>query len=239
MNEHAHRSFDAELDRLRDLLARMGGSVEQAVADSTRALLRRDTAAAAQVIERDPLIDALERDIEQLAVRLLALRQPVADDLRLVVGSMKIASDLERIGDLAANAAKRSIVLSQLAPVGSLNGFQRIGHLVLEMLKDALDALIERDISRADDVWSRDEAVDEIYNGMFRELLTYMMEDPRNITACTHLLFIAKNMERIGDHSTNIAETVHYALSGSLISAERPKGDASSYAVVKLPRDQA
>ena len=154
-------------------------------------------------------------------------------DLRLIVAVLKIAHMLERIGDYARNAAKRGIVLAQQPALGSLNGFQRMAHLVQENLQGAIDALVQGDAARADEVWAADEPVDQIYNGIFREMLTHMMEDPRNITAATHLLFMAKNLERIGDHATNIAETVHFAVRGEALEEERPKADTSAYAVVR------
>ena len=232
---HTVRSYAEELRRLRDMIARMGGLAERQVADSTQALVRRDTDLAAEVVTRDGALDQMERDIEQFCVRLLALRQPMAADLRLIVASMKISQDLERIGDYARNAAKRAIVVSGQPLFGSMNGFSRLAVLVQENLKGAIDALVENDIARADDVWAADEPVDDIYNGIFRELLTFMMEDPRHITAATHLLFVAKNLERIGDHATNIAERVHYALAGENLPDERPKSDGSAYAVVRAP----
>ena len=232
---HIVRSYEEELKRLRDMIARMGGLAERQVADSATALIRRDTELAAEVVSRDAQLDLLEREVEAFCVRLLALRQPMAGDLRLIVTSMKISSDLERIGDYARNGAKRAIVISSQPQFASLNGFSRLAHLVQENLKGAIDALVNDDLARADEVWNADQPVDDIYNGIFRELLTFMMEDPRNITAATHLLFVAKNLERIGDHATNIAERVHYAISGQILPDERPKSDTSPYAVVRPP----
>jgi len=234
MPEHI-RSYEDDLRKLRDLIARMGGLAERQVADATAALVRRDTELAGEVVGRDPEIDAIEREIETFCVQLLALRQPMAQDLRVIVGSLKISHDLERIGDYASNAAKRSIVVASQPMHGSLNGFQRLALLVQENLKGAMDALVTDDADKADEIWANDEPVDEIYNGIFREMLTFMMEDPRNITAATHLLFIAKNLERIGDHATNIAETVHYTVVGRNLTEDRPKADVSSYAVVRAP----
>lgn len=235
MQEHIVRAYAEELRRVRELVARMGGLAERQVADSVSALVRRDADLATEVMARDADIDALEREIETFCIRLLALRQPVGADLRLVVAALKIIHEIERIGDYARNAAKRSIVLSQQPSFGSLNGFQRMATLVQENLKGAMDALVNEDAARADEVWAADQPVDEVYNGIFREMLTFMMEDPRNITAATHLLFVAKNLERIGDHATNIAETVHYAVQGEALSEERPKADSSAYAVVRPP----
>jgi phosphate transport system protein len=235
MPAHTVRSYDEDLRRLRDMVARMGGLAERQVADATAALVRRDTELASEVVQRDAQIDQLEREIEAFCVRLLALRQPMAQDLRLIVAAMKVSHDLERIGDYARNGAKRAIVLAEQPPLGSLNGFQRMARLVQENLKGAMDALVNDDASRAEEIWNADEPVDEIYNGIFREMLTHMMEDPRNITAATHLLFVAKNLERIGDHATNIAETVHYAVRGDTLPEDRPKADMSAYTVIRPP----
>ena len=235
MQEHTVRSYGEDLRRLREVIERMGGLAEQQVADAALALVRRDTDLAAEVVQRDAALDALEREIENFCIRLLALRQPMGPDLRLIVAALKISHGLERIGDYARNAAKRSIVLAEQPPLGSLNGFQRMARMVQSNLKDAIDALVNNDAAKADEVWANDEPVDEVYNGIFREMLTFMMEDPRNITAATHLLFIAKNLERIGDHATNIAETVHYAVKGEALPDDRPKADSSAYAVIRPP----
>ena len=231
--EHIVRSYDEDLRKLRDLTARMGGLAERQVADATRALVRRDTELASEVVSRDAQIDALEREIEAFCVRILALRQPMAADLRVVIAAMKASNDIERIGDYARNAAKRAIVLASLPSIGSLNGFERMAQLVQENLKAAMDAFVNDDAEAAQRVWEADEPVDAIYNGIFRELLTFMMEDPRNITAATHMLFIAKNLERIGDHTTNIAERIFYAVRGDSLPDERPKADQSAFAVVR------
>jgi phosphate transport system protein len=233
--EHIVRSYDEQLRRLRDMVARMGGLAERQVNDATVALTRRDATLAAEVIGRDAALDQLEREIEAFCIRILATRQPMAGDLRFIVAAMKVAHNLERIGDYARNGAKRSIVISQQPTIGSLNGFTRMARLVQENLKLAIDALVNDDAEAAERVWAADEPVDDVYNGIFREMLTFMMEDPRNITAATHLLFIAKNLERIGDHATNIAETVHYAVRGDSLPEDRPKADASAYAVVRPP----
>jgi len=231
--EHIVRSYDEDLRKLRDMTARMGGLAERQVADATRALVRRDTELATEVVQRDVQIDALEREIEAFCVKLLALRQPMAADLRVIIAAMKVSNDLERIGDYAANGAKRSIVLATQPSFGSLNGFERMARLVQENLKAAMDALVNNDAEAAHRVWEADEPVDAIYNGIFREMLTFMMEDPRNITAATHLLFIAKNLERIGDHTTNIAERIFYAVRGDSLPEDRPKADQSAFAVVR------
>ena len=232
---HIVTSYGEDLKRLREMIARMGGLAERQVADSALSLVRRDSDLAAEVVMRDAQLDAMEREVEQYCVRLLALRQPMAADLRLIIACMKISQDLERIGDYARNGAKRAIVVAQQPMLGSLNGFERMAELVQENLKGAIDALVEDDAAKADEVWGNDEPIDGIYNGIFREMLTVMMEDPRNITAATHLLFIAKNLERIGDHATNIAERVHFAVLGESLTEERPKADISSSAVVNPP----
>ena len=233
--DHIVRSYDEQLRRLRDMLARMGGLAERQVHDATIALVRRDAALAAEVVSRDAALDQMEREVEAFCIRILATRQPMAGDLRFIVAAMKVAHNLERIGDYARNGAKRSLVVAQQPQIGSLNGFLRMSQLVQENLKLAIDALVSDDAEAAERVWAADEPVDDVYNGIFREMLTHMMEDPRNITAATHLLFIAKNLERIGDHATNIAETVHYAVRGNSLPEDRPKADASAYAVVRPP----
>jgi len=231
--EHLVKSFDNELKKLRLMLTEMGGIVEHQIALAAQAIVERDNAAATEAVAEDPKVDALERDIEQFVIRMLALRQPMAADLRMIVAALKITGDLERIGDYAANVAKRSIVLDQFAMPYSMAGVAHMAHLVQEQLKSVIDALDTNDSAKAVDVWRSDRVVDDIYNAIFRELITYMMEDPRNITPCTHLLFIAKNLERIGDHATNTAETTYYAVEGETLPDTRPKGDSSAYAVVR------
>ena len=234
--EHLVKSYDQELKRLGNLIAEMGGIVESQVADAAEAIMQRDTEMAARVVEADPRVDAIEREVEQFVIRLLALRQPMAGDLRNIVAALKITTDLERIGDYAANVAKRSMVLSQFQLPLSLSGLGHMAQLVQANLKQIIDAVSEKDADKAIQVWRSDQVIDDLYNTVFRELVTYMMEDPRNITPCTHLLFIAKNLERIGDHATNIAEIVHYAVTGQPLTEARPKGDTSAYAVVR-PRE--
>jgi phosphate transport system protein len=231
--EHLVKSYDNELKRLRDMLTEMGGIVESQVAMAAEAIMNRDSSAATRVVEDDPKVDALEREIEQFVIRMLALRQPMAGDLRRIVAGLKITGDLERIGDYAANVAKRSIVLGQYSLPYSLAGLAHMAHMVQDQLKSIIDALGNNDTDKAIEVWRSDRVVDDIYNALFRELITYMMEDPRNITPCTHLLFIAKNLERIGDHATNIAETVYYSVTGEVLPDTRPKGDTSAYAIVR------
>jgi len=226
---HIVKSFDEELNRMTGEIAQMGGFVEEQIMASVNALVRRDSDKAQEVIAKDKRIDALEDEVEQMALRLLALRQPLAADLRLVTTAVKIAADLERMGDYAANVAKRALALNKLDPVRPLNSVPRIAELVQGMVKDVLDAFVERDVEKALAVWRRDEDVDAYYNSLFRELLTYMMEDPHHITPCIHMLFIAKNLERIGDHATNIAEQVNFLVRGKPVEEARPKGDLTAY----------
>jgi phosphate transport system protein len=234
--QHVVKSYDQELKRLRSMITQMGGIVETQVALAAEAIMHRDAAAAARAVEEDPKVDALEREVETFVIRLLALRQPVAGDLRQIVAALKITGDIERIGDYAANVAKRSIVLAEFSLPYSLTGLAHMARLVQQQLKSVIDAFGDNDADKAMEVWRSDQVVDDIYNAIFRELITYMMEDPRNITPCTHLLFIAKNLERIGDHATNVAETVYYAVRGESLPGSRPKGDTSAYTVVR-PRE--
>ena len=233
MSEHIVKSHGAALDRLRALLAEMGGLVEIQLGLAAQAILSRDNEAAARAVEGDPKIDALEREVEDSVVRLLALRQPMAADLRMVIASLKTASDLERIGDFAANAGKRAIAMAQFQARWPLGGLGHMTRLAQQQLRAVVDAFDAGDAQRAAEVWRGDEAIDGIYNTVFRELITYMMEDPRNITPCAHLLFIAKNLERVGDHVTNIAEHLYYAVTGETLPDARPKSDVSAYAVVR------
>ena len=227
MNEHIVKSFEDELNSLTAECARMGGLTEAQVSDAIDAVVKRDQAAAELVVGRDERLDVLEADIERKAIRLIALRQPMANDLRKTVAAMKIASNLERCGDLAKNIAKRTLVIIESEPLTPLTrSIDRMGKLVLTRLTSVLDAYTRSDLERALAVWSQDDEVDEHYNSLFRELLTYMMGDPRTITACAHMLFVAKNLERIGDHATNIAEIVHYEITGEEMISARPKTDA-------------
>jgi phosphate transport system protein len=224
--EHTVKAFDEELDAITAELARMGGLAEAEVADAIRAIADSEPTLAASVIARDARLDALEREIERRAIRLIALRQPVAEDLRHTVAAMKISSNLERIGDLAKNIAKRAIIIVESEPITPLtSSIERMGELVTARLKAVLDALASREIEEAVSVWLNDHEIDEHYDTIFRELLTYMMGDPRTIAACAHLLFVAKNLERIGDHATNIAEILHYEITGLELTDERPKSD--------------
>jgi phosphate transport system protein len=234
MNQHTVKAYGDELNQLTAEVARMGGLAEAQVADAVDSVARRDVALARAVVDRDARLDAMHRDIERKAIRLIALRQPVASDLRRTLAAMKLAVDLERTGDLAKNIAKRGLILAEGEPMPPLTrSIERMGKLVSMRLRDVLDSYAAAEIDRAVAVWNTDDEVDEHYNALFRELLTYMMGDPRTITAGTHLLFMAKNLERIGDHATNIAETVHYAVRGDSLPEDRPKADQSASAVVR------
>ncbi|MCP5373520.1 MAG: phosphate signaling complex protein PhoU [Hyphomicrobiales bacterium] len=232
--DHIVKTFDDDLSLLDNKIAEMGGLAELQLSNAIDALLRPNAEKAERVILNDQRIDALEKEIDSFTVQLLALRQPMADDLRIIIAALKIASVLERIGDYAKNVAKRTIALSQSNNVGSATStIARMGNVVQSMIKNVLDAYVSRDVEQALDVWERDEEVDQLHTSLFRELLTYMLEEPRNITACTHLLFIAKNVERIGDHATSIAEQVHFMVRGDMPDLKRPKGDQSSFTVVE------
>ncbi|MGC2856535.1 phosphate signaling complex protein PhoU [Novispirillum sp. DQ9] len=227
-NGHTVRSFEEELNQLTNVIVRMGGLAEAQLAGAIQAIVRRDSDLAGRVVAGDARLDEMEQEVHAFTVRLLALRQPLADDLRAIVGALKISAELERIGDYAANVAKRALVLNQNAPVKPVAGIPLMGRLVQEILNDVLDAYVERDVDKAMAVWRRDEEVDELHTSLFRELVTYMMEDPRNITPSTHLMFIAKNIERIGDHATNVAETIHFLVQGKSLTLRRPKGSDAS-----------
>ena len=226
MTEHTVRSFSADLEDLSGDLARMGGIAEDMLSDAIQAIATRDRALADTVVARDPQIDNLQVEAEKKILRLLALRQPLARDLRQTISALKIAAELERIGDLAKNIAKRAKVLDTIEPVAALKGVARMGKLVGAQLKQVLDAYSAQEADVAGKVWARDEEVDEHYQSLFREVVTYMIEDPRTISACAHLLFVAKNLERIGDHCTNIAEEIHFLVTGEQLPTERPKVDA-------------
>jgi len=232
MSEHTAKAFDADLQELTRKVSEMGGLAEKEVADSVDALAKRDGALAQRVIATDIATDALQREIEERAILTIARRQPMAVDLREIVAALRLANDLERIGDLAKNIAKRVVALNgDFPPQKLIRGVEHIADLVLEQLKDVLDSYAQRDLAKAIAVWNGDDRIDAMYTSLFRELLTYMMEDPRNITFCTHLLFCAKNIERMGDHATNIAETVYYMVEGRALVDERPKGDTTNIAV--------
>jgi len=236
MADHIVSSYDAELQDLRRTISEMGGIAEKMLADAIAALVRGDTALAQAVIAIDPRLDALQRAIEERAILTLVRRQPMAVDLRETVSAIRISGDLERIGDLAKNIAKRVLAISgRFQPQKIVAGVQHMSDLCEEQLKDVLDAYAQKHDEAAMDVWRRDGAIDALYTSLFRELLTYMMEDPRSITFCTHLLFCAKNIERMGDHATNIAETVYYIAEGRALIDERPKGDTTSSTTVAFP----
>jgi phosphate transport system protein len=234
MTQHTVKSFEDDLTLLDNRIAQMGGLAERLLGQAFDSLNRRDPKLAAAAIASDKSIDNLQREIEDQAVLMIAKRQPVADDLRHIMSALKIAGDLERIGDFSKNIAKRALAIAgESHPKPLLVGLGHMVELALRQLKDVLDAFAERDAEKALTVWRKDEQLDAMYNSLFRELLTYMMEDPRNIGLSTHLLFGAKNLERIGDHTTNIAETVHYLVHGSAISDDRPKGDTTSSTLIQ------
>jgi phosphate transport system protein len=225
MDQHTVKAYDAELDVIARKIAEMGGIAEKMLVDALDALATLDVALARSVVESDPRLDALQREVEEFATLTIARRQPMAIDLRLLVGSIHVAGDLERAGDLAKNIAKRAmrIVDDPRAP-RALVGLKHMGEAAALQLKDVLDAYANRDVAKAREVWERDVELDAMEDSIFRDLLTFMMEDPRNISFCTHLLFCSKNLERIGDHATNIAEKVHYLMTGVSLPAARPKG---------------
>ena len=233
-DQHTAKAFDVDLQDLARMVAEMGGLAEKQIAESVDALARRDGKLAQRVVALDPSVDGLQREIEERAILTIARRQPMAVDLREIVGALRVSNDLERIGDLAKNIAKRVIALGPASyPTQVIRGVEHMADLVLGQVKQVLDAYARRDVPQAMEVWRGDEEIDAVNNSLFRELLTYMMEDPRNITFCTHLLFCAKNIERIGDHTTNIAETVHYLVTGETLAIDRPKNDTS----IELPLD--
>jgi phosphate transport system protein len=226
MSEHTIKAFDAELRELSGKILEMGGLVEKQIGDAISVLTRHDIAVAQDMISADAIIDRMQRDIEEKAILTIARRQPMAVDLREIVGVLRIANGLERIGDYAKNIGKRVIATgSDVGPASAVHGVQHMANLVLAALKQVLDSYARRDVTLALAVWRADEAIDAANNSLFRELLTYMMEDPRNIRVCTHLLFCAKNIERMGDHATNIAETVYYIVNGVPLEEERPKAN--------------
>ena len=227
MTEHTVKAFDEDITRIRGLIAEMGGLAEVAVQEAIDALINSDESLADSVVVRDKKIDALEVEVDKLAVRIIALRAPMADDLREVIAALKISGVVERIGDYAKNIAKRSNVLAHMPVIdGAGMALRRMSSTVEKMLKDALDSYVHRDAALASDVRARDLEVDQMYNALFREFLTHMMEDPRNITACMHLHFIAKNIERMGDHATSIAEQVIYLVTGEMPEESRPKSES-------------
>ena len=227
MVDHTVKSYDKDLDTLERRIAEMGGLAEKMVIDAMDALSNADTVLASQIVATDARLDALQREIENLAVTIIARRQPVAVDLRELIGTIRIAGNLERVGDLAKNIAKRTIKIGAEARVpGAVVGLKHMNEVATELMKDVLDAYAQRDAERAHDVWERDVDLDALEDSVFRDLLTHMMEDPRNISFCAHLLFCSKNIERIGDHATNIAEILHYEITGVELTDQRPKSDS-------------
>ncbi len=237
MTEHTAKAFDVDLQEIMRMVAEMGGLAEKAVADASDALTRRDPDLGRRVTASDGAIDVLQNEIEQKSVLTIARRQPMAIDLREIVGALRVANDLERIGDLAKNNAKRIPELDgEFHPNSLIRGVQHIASVALRQLKNVLDAYASRDVVAAMQVWKSDEEVDALCTSLFRELLTYMMENPRNITFCIHLMFCAKNLERVGDHATNIAETIYYIVEGQPMTDERPKGDTTVLSVMTAER---
>ncbi len=221
---HTVKSFDDDIAQLRSIISRMGGLCEAQIAAAVDALVTRNVEAAARVVAEDKRIDVLEAEAEALAVRIIALRAPLAGDLREIVAALKIAGVLERIGDYAKNIAKRAGTLALAPPIGPAVIVPEMARVVISMIKDVLDAFVDRDVALARAVCQRDRGVDDFYNSLFRSLLTFMMENPHYITPSTHLLFVAKNLERIGDHATSVGEMVHFAVTGEHI-IDRPKSD--------------
>jgi phosphate transport system protein len=228
MSEHIVKSFTEQLELLANGVAQMGGLAEAQFANAIEAVAKRDTKLAENAIGSDERVDRIQQTVEEQALKLLALRQPMAIDLRTTLAALKIANELERIGDLAKNIGKRALVLNREPPIKLAQSLARMGRQALAQLKAVLDAYSSRNAEAAKAVWRQDEEIDELYNSLFRELLTYMMEDPRTIGLCTHLLFIAKNIERAGDHATNIAETVYHMVTGTYLRVDRPKADLTS-----------
>ena len=228
--DHTAKAFDADLQDIKRRVAEMGGLVERQIADAAQALAERDAERAEQVIATDPAVDAMQHEIEEKAILTIARRQPMAVDLREIVGAMRICNDLERIGDHAKHIGKRVVALDgDFYPQKLIRGVEHMAELVAAQLKQVLDSYASRDLPSALAVWKGDEEVDSMCTSLFRELLTYMMEDPRNITFCMHLMFCAKDIERMGDHATNIAETVYYMIEGRPITDQRPKGDPTNF----------
>ncbi len=227
-SNHIVKSYDDEFQRLTKMFNQMCGLAESSVDGAMRSVAKRDENLAEQIRKQDKELDQLETDIEALVVRMLALRQPVANDLRYIVSMLRMGSDIERIGDYAKNIAKRVPSLSHMPSSPVQRSVGRLGKVVQNLLKDVFDACMEKDLEKAVAVWEGDEEADELYTSIFRELLTYMMEDPRYITTGTHLLFIAKNLERIGDHATNIAETLYFRETGTRMEDRRPKNDTTN-----------
>jgi phosphate transport system protein len=228
--DHTAKAFDTDLQEIARKVAEMGGIAERQIADAAQALVERDLELGERIIATDPAIDALQHEIEEKAVLTIARRQPMAVDLREIVGAMRVCNDLERIGDHAKHIGKRVVALDgDFYPQKLIRGVEHMAQLVSALLKQVLDAYASHDLAAALEVWNGDEQVDAMCTSLFRELITYMMEDPRNITFCMHLMFCAKDIERMGDHATNIAETVYYMIEGRPITDQRPKGDSTNF----------
>ena len=237
MTEHTAKAFDSDLQQIMRKVAEMGGLAERQIADAVRALAERDAELAEHVIATDPTIDALQHEIEEKTILTIARRQPMAVDLREIVGAMRVCNDLERIGDHAKHIGKRVVALDgYFHPQKLIHGVEHVAAVVSTLLKQVLDAYASRDLATALAVWNGDEEVDALCTSLFQELLTYMMEDPRNITFCMHFMFCAKDIERIGDHATNIAETVYYMIEGRPITDQRPKGNITSFGAMPLQK---
>ena len=233
--QHTVRAYDQELKSLATRIGAMGGHAERMVDEAVAALVHSDLGLAKKVVNDDAVLDEGQREIDDKAIVIIAKRQPMADDLREIIGAIRISADLERVGDLGKNIAKRvGAIVRERQPVSLFRGLQALADLALTQLKEVLDAYASRSVEKIDFVRDRDDQIDAMYTSLFRELLTYMMEDPRNISACTHLLFCAKNIERIGDHATNIAETVFYIVTGEQMPPERSKEDKSHKVVVTV-----
>ncbi len=228
MSDHIVKSFTEQLAALANAVAQMGGLTETQFMNAIEAIVKRDTKLAELAIGTDERVDRIQQAVEDQALKLLALRQPIAVDLRTTLAAIKIAYELERVGDLAKNMGKRALLLNREPPIRLTQSLARMGRQTLSQLNAVLDAYSDRDADAAKNIWLQDEEIDQLYDSLFRELLTYMMEDPRTISLCAHLLFIAKNIERAGDHATNIAETVYHMATGSHLSIERPKSDLTS-----------
>ncbi|AZO09839.1 MULTISPECIES: phosphate signaling complex protein PhoU [unclassified Mesorhizobium] len=223
---HIVSAYDEELKFLSKRIAAMGGHAERMVEQAVAALVNADPGLAQKVIQDDLVLDEGQREIDDKAIVIIARRQPMATDLREIVGAIRISADIERVGDLGKNVAKRvAAVIDGRQPSSLFRGLEALANLALTQLKEVLDVYATRSVDKIGFVRDRDDQIDAMYTSLFRELLTYMMEDPRNIAPCTHLLFCAKNIERIGDHATNIAETIYYIVTGDQMPAERPKGD--------------
>jgi phosphate transport system protein len=235
--QHTVRSYDEELNFLAQKIAEMGGHAERMVDQSIKALVKADNTLARKVVLDDQFLDDAQREIDEKAILVIAKRQPMAADLREIIGAIRISADLERVGDMGKNIAKRNTAVSETAhPLRVFRGLENLAQLALAQLKEVLDIYASRSVDQLERVRSRDEEIDAMYTSLFRELLTYMMEDPRNISSCTHLLFCAKNIERIGDHATNIAETIYYITTGLQMSLDRPKEDKSHRVVLEEPK---